>query len=69
MKPDALTAAAQKSESRRYPHVYADLAYDQLQDFEPVSQIATFDFAVAVVPQVLAKNLAELTIRSFYFAL
>lgn len=45
-----------------YPHVYADLAYDPLRDFEPVSQIATFDFAVAVGPQVPAKTLDQLVV-------
>jgi tripartite-type tricarboxylate transporter receptor subunit TctC len=43
-----------------YPHVYADLAYDPIQDFEPISQIATFDFAVAVAREVPAKTLREL---------
>jgi tripartite-type tricarboxylate transporter receptor subunit TctC len=43
-----------------YPHVYADLAYDPIQDFEPISQIATFDFAVAVSRLVPAKTLPEL---------
>ena len=43
-----------------YPHVYAELAYDPIQDFEPISQIATFDFAVAVARLVPAKTLPEL---------
>lgn len=43
-----------------YPHVYADLAYDPIKDFEPISQIATFDFAVAVAREVPAKSLREL---------
>ena len=43
-----------------YPHVYADLAYDPIRDFEPISQIASFDFAVAVGRQVPAETLREL---------
>ena len=43
-----------------YQHVYKALAYDPMADFAPVSQVATFDFAVAVGPQVPAKSLAEL---------
>lgn len=43
-----------------YAHVYPTLAYDPVADFEPVSQVATFDFAIAVGPQVPAKTLAEL---------
>ena len=33
-----------------YQHVYKALAYDPVADFAPVSQVATFDFAVAVGP-------------------
>jgi tripartite-type tricarboxylate transporter receptor subunit TctC len=43
-----------------YAHVYPSLGYDPVADFEPVSQVATFDFAIAVGPQVPAKTLAEL---------
>jgi tripartite-type tricarboxylate transporter receptor subunit TctC len=43
-----------------YSHVYPTLAYDPVADFEPVSQVATFDFAIAVGPQVPAKTLKEL---------
>ena len=43
-----------------YQHVYKGLAYDPMADFAPVSQVAAFDFAVAVAPQVPAKSLAEL---------
>ena len=42
------------------PHVYKALAYDPVADFQPVSQVATFDFALAVGPQVPAKSLKEL---------
>ena len=38
-----------------YQHVYKSLAYDPIADFEPISQVATFDFAIAVGPQVPAK--------------
>jgi tripartite-type tricarboxylate transporter receptor subunit TctC len=43
-----------------YQHVYKGLAYDPIADFVPVSQAATFDFAVAVAPQVPAASLKEL---------
>ena len=39
-----------------YVHVYKSLAYDPVADFVPLSQVATFEFAVAVGPQVLAKS-------------
>jgi tripartite-type tricarboxylate transporter receptor subunit TctC len=43
-----------------YAHVYKTLAYDPVADFEPIAQVATFDFGLAVGPQVPAKTLAEL---------
>jgi tripartite-type tricarboxylate transporter receptor subunit TctC len=43
-----------------YQHVYPALGYDPVQDFEPVSQVATFDFAVAVGPDVPAASLSDL---------
>jgi tripartite-type tricarboxylate transporter receptor subunit TctC len=43
-----------------YQHVYKALAYDPVADFAPVSQVATFDFAVAAGPQVPAASLKEL---------
>ena len=43
-----------------YQHVYKALAYDPVADFAPVSQVATYDFAVAVGPQVPAATLKEL---------
>ena len=43
-----------------YQHVYKALLYDPIADFEPISQVATFDFAIAVGPQVPAKTLKEL---------
>lgn len=43
-----------------YEHVYKSLGYDPIADFEPLSQVATFDFALAVGPQVPAKSLKEL---------
>lgn len=43
-----------------YTHVYKALAYDPVGDFQPVAQVATFDFALAVGPQVPAKSLKEL---------
>lgn len=43
-----------------YAHVYKALAYDPVADFQPIAQVATFDFALAVGPQVPAEALAEL---------
>jgi tripartite-type tricarboxylate transporter receptor subunit TctC len=43
-----------------YQHVYKALAYDPIADFAPVSQVATFDFAVAVGPEAPAASLKEL---------
>jgi tripartite-type tricarboxylate transporter receptor subunit TctC len=43
-----------------YEHVYKSLGYDPITDFEPLSQVATFDFALAVGPQVPAKSLKAL---------
>lgn len=44
-----------------YPHFYGDkLDYDPFRDFAPVSQPATFDFALAVANHVPAASLAEL---------
>jgi tripartite-type tricarboxylate transporter receptor subunit TctC len=43
-----------------YQHAYKSLGYDPIQDFAAVSQLATFDFALAVNPQVPASSLKEL---------
>jgi len=43
-----------------YQHVYKSLGYDPIADFQPLSQVATFDFAIAVGPQTPAKSLSEL---------
>ncbi len=43
-----------------YQHVYKSLEYDPIKDFVPVSQLCTFDFGIAVGPQVEAKTLKEL---------
>jgi len=43
-----------------FQHVYKVLTYDPVADFQPVSQVATFDFAIAVGPQVPANTVAEL---------
>ena len=43
-----------------YPHVYKTLDYDPINDFAPVSQLATFDFGLAVGPQIPARSLSEL---------
>ncbi len=43
-----------------YQHVYRKLEYDPIKDFAAVSQLATFDFALAVNPKVPASSLKEL---------
>lgn len=43
-----------------YGHVYKSLGYDPVADFQPISQVATFDFSIAVGPQVPAQSLREL---------
>jgi tripartite-type tricarboxylate transporter receptor subunit TctC len=43
-----------------YQHVYDPLGYDPFADLEPLSQVATFEFALAVGPQVPVKTLREL---------
>lgn len=43
-----------------YQHVYAKLDYDPIADFAPLSQVGTFDFGVAVGPQLEAKTLQDL---------
>jgi tripartite-type tricarboxylate transporter receptor subunit TctC len=43
-----------------YQHVYKSLDYDPINDFAAVSQLATFEFGVAVGPHVPAKSPMEL---------
>jgi tripartite-type tricarboxylate transporter receptor subunit TctC len=43
-----------------FPHVYGELGYDPAADFQPISQIATFDLCVAVGRNVPAGSLGEL---------
>lgn len=43
-----------------YQHVHKSLGYDPMADFTPVSQVAAFDFAVAVGPQAPVETLKEL---------
>lgn len=43
-----------------FPHVYDNLGYDAVKDFQPISQVGTYDLAVAVGANVPAKNLKEL---------
>lgn len=45
-----------------YQHVYKNLEYDPIKDFAAVSQIATFDMAVAVGPNVPVTSLKELIV-------
>ncbi|RKE68284.1 Bug family tripartite tricarboxylate transporter substrate binding protein [Pseudorhodoplanes sinuspersici] len=43
-----------------YQHVYKSLDYDPFTDLQPVAQLGTFDFGIAVGPHVPAKTLKEL---------
>ncbi|WP_213290471.1 tripartite tricarboxylate transporter substrate binding protein [Bradyrhizobium sp. sGM-13] len=43
-----------------FPHVYDNLAYDPARDFQPISQVGTYDLAMAVGANVPAKDLKEL---------
>ena len=43
-----------------YQHVYKSLGYDPLADFRPVTQLATFEFGLAVGAGVPARTVAEL---------
>jgi tripartite-type tricarboxylate transporter receptor subunit TctC len=43
-----------------FQHVYPNLGYDPIADFQPITQIATFDLAVAVGPATPARSLPEL---------
>jgi tripartite-type tricarboxylate transporter receptor subunit TctC len=42
-----------------YQHVYKALDYDPVNDFAAVSQLATFDFGLAVRPQIPAESLRQ----------
>ncbi len=43
-----------------YQHVYKSLGYDPIADFEPLSQLGTFDFGVAREPSLPVSSLKEL---------
>jgi tripartite-type tricarboxylate transporter receptor subunit TctC len=43
-----------------YQHVYAHLDYDPINDFAPLSELGTFDFGIAVGPQLNVKTLKDL---------
>ncbi len=43
-----------------FPHIYPDLKYDPVKDFEPVSQVATFEFSLVAAASTPAKTVAEL---------
>ena len=42
------------------PAVYANLPYDPLKDFAPVTQLATYGLVLVVTPKLPAKNVKEL---------
>lgn len=43
-----------------FPHVFRNLRYDPVRDFAPLSQLATFDFALGAAPMVAAERLQQL---------
>lgn len=43
-----------------YQHVYKDLGYDPIKDLVPISQVAAFEFGLAVGEKVPVKTLKEL---------
>jgi tripartite-type tricarboxylate transporter receptor subunit TctC len=43
-----------------YPHFYPQLEYNPFTDLEPLSQLATFEFALAVAKRVPADSLRQL---------
>ncbi len=43
-----------------YPYVYKKLDYDPIKDFVAISQLATFDFGIAVGEQIPVKTLSAL---------
>lgn len=43
-----------------FQHLYASLGYDPFADFRPISQVARFDFGIAVGPKVSVTSLKEL---------
>ncbi len=45
-----------------HQHVFSDLPYNPDKDLVPITQICKFEFAIAVGPEVPAKNLQELVV-------
>jgi tripartite-type tricarboxylate transporter receptor subunit TctC len=43
-----------------FPTIYKNLRYDPVKDFEPISQLTTFEYGVAVGNQMPVKTVAEL---------
>lgn len=43
-----------------FQHVFTNLRYDPVRDFAPVSQLATFDFALGAAPMVAVQRLQQL---------
>ena len=43
-----------------YPHVYKNLGYDPFIELKPVTQVAAFEFGIAVGPKAPVKTLKEL---------
>ena len=59
--PDGLTRLVASSPMIViYPHSYPALDYDPDKDLAPVSQVATFDVALAVGPDMAARTISDL---------
>jgi tripartite-type tricarboxylate transporter receptor subunit TctC len=58
--PDGYTLLFNASGMVINPAMYESLAFDTIRDFEPISQVATFPFVLAVNPSVPARTVTEL---------
>jgi tripartite-type tricarboxylate transporter receptor subunit TctC len=43
-----------------FPHTFKKLNYDSFTDFSPISQVASFQFAITAGPATTAKNISDL---------
>ena len=47
-----------------FPHVFKKLSYDPVKDLTPISQLASFQFAVVSGPKTNVKTIAEMVAKS-----
>ena len=47
-----------------FPHVFKKLSFDPVKDLTPVSQIATFQFAIVSSPKSNVRNIAEMLAKA-----